>query len=103
LLFFNRELQSLVVVELKKGQFKPSYLGQLAAYLRILDDEEKLPSENPSVGIILCKKADKAYVDYVLQDYLKPMGVATYQQMQNRLRELLPPEEEMKRLLSDEQ
>ena len=103
LLFFNRELQSLVVVELKKGQFKPSYLGQLAAYLRILDDEEKLPGENPSVGIILCKKADKAYVDYVLQDYLKPMGVATYQQMQNRLRELLPPEEEMKRLLSDEQ
>ena len=102
LLFFNRELQSLVVVELKKGQFKPSYLGQLAAYLRILDDEEKLPDENPSVGIILCKKADKAYVDYVLQDYLKPMGVATYQQMQNRLRELLPPEEEMKRLISEE-
>lgn len=101
LLFFNRELQALVVVELKKGQFKPSYLGQLAAYLRILDDEEKLPEENPSVGIILCKKADKAYVEYVLQDYLKPMGVATYQQMQNRLRELLPPEEEMKRLIEE--
>ena len=102
LLFYNRELQSLVVVELKKGQFKPSYLGQLAAYLRILDDEEKLPNENPSVGIILCKKADKAYVEYVLQDYVKPMGVATYQQMQDRLRELLPPEEDMKRLLSEE-
>lgn len=101
LLFFNRELQSLVVVELKKGQFKPSYLGQLAAYLRVLDDEEKLPGENPSVGIILCKKADKAYVEYVLQDYLKPMGVATYQQMQNRLRELLPPEEDMKRLIEE--
>ena len=99
LLFFNRELQALVVVELKKGQFKPSYLGQLAAYLRILDDDERLPGENPSVGIILCKKADKAYVEYVLQDYLKPMGVATYQQMQNRLRELLPPEEEMKKLM----
>lgn len=99
LLFYNRELKSMVVVELKKGQFKPSYLGQLAAYLRILDDEEKLPEENPSVGIILCKKADKAYVEYVLQDYVKPMGVATYQQMQNRLKKLLPPEDEMKRLL----
>ena len=99
LLFYNRELKSLVVVELKKGQFKPSYLGQLAAYLRILDDEEKLPEENPSVGIILCKKADKAYVEYVLQDYVKPMGVATYQQMQDRLKKLLPPEDEMKRLL----
>lgn len=102
LLFFNRELRSLVVVELKKGQFKPSYLGQLAAYLRILDDDERLKEENPSVGIILCKKADKAYVDYVLQDYRKPMGVATYQQMQSRLRELLPPEEEMKRILEGE-
>ena len=101
LLFFNRELQALVVVELKKGQFKPSYLGQLAAYLRILDDDEKLSFENPSVGIILCKKADKAYVDYVLQDYLKPMGVATYKHMQDRLKELLPPEEEMKRLMSE--
>lgn len=101
LLFFNCELQALVVVELKKGQFKPSYLGQLAAYLRILDDDERLSFENPSVGIILCKKADKAYVDYVLQDYLKPMGVATYKHMQNRLKELLPPEEEMKRLMSE--
>ncbi len=99
LLFYNRELQALVVVELKKGEFKTSYLGQLAAYLRILDDDERLPGENPSVGIILCKKADKAYVEYVLQDYLKPMGVATYQHMQNRLRELLPPEEEMKQLM----
>lgn len=100
LLFFNRELRALVVVELKKGQFKPSYLGQLAAYLRILDDDDKLSFENPSVGIILCKKADKAYVEYVLQDYNKPIGVATYKHMQERLRELLPPEDEMKRLMS---
>jgi predicted nuclease of restriction endonuclease-like (RecB) superfamily len=100
LLFFNRELKALVVVELKKGAFKTGYLGQLAAYLRILDDDERLPGENPSVGIILCKDADKAYVEYVLQDYNKPMGVATYKVTQERLRELLPPEEEMKRLIS---
>ena len=99
LLFFNRELRSLVVVELKKGAFKPAYLGQLSLYLRILDDDERLPGENPSVGIILCKDADKAYVEYVLQDYNKPMGVATYKVTQDRLRELLPSEEEMRRLL----
>ena len=102
LLFFNRELRSLVVVELKKGEFKPSYLGQLATYLRILDDDEKLAGENPSVGIILCRDADKSYVEYVLQDYNKPMGVATYQVTQERLRELLPPEEDMKRLIEGE-
>ena len=65
----------------------------------ILDDDERLPGENPSVGIILCKKADKAYVEYVLQDYRKPMGVATYRQMQDRLRELLPPEKEILKLI----
>ena len=99
LLFFNRELQSLVVVELKKGAFKPAYLGQLAAYLRVLDDEEKLPHENPSIGIILCKDADKAYVEYVLQDYNKPMGVATYKTRQEMLKELLPDEKKLKELL----
>ena len=99
LLFFNRELQSLVVVELKSGKFKPAYLGQLATYLRILDDEEKLPNENPSIGIILCKDADKAYVEYVLQDYNKPMGVATYQTRQQQLKELLPDEEKLKNML----
>ena len=99
LLFFNRELQSLVVVELKNGKFKPAYLGQLATYLRILDDEEKLPNENPSIGIILCKDADKAYVEYVLQDYNKPMGVATYKMRQQQLKELLPDEEKLKKML----
>ena len=99
LLFFNRILKSLVVIELKKGSFKPAYLGQLAAYLRVLDDEERIEGENPSVGIVLCKDADRAYVEYVLQDYTKPMGVATYKSNQERLRELLPDEEEIKKLL----
>lgn len=102
LLFFNRELKSLVVIELKKGAFKPSYLGQLSTYLRILDDDERLQGENPSVGLILCKSADKAYVEYVIQDYPHPMGVATYQtkdDIQSRLDSVLPPKEEMLKLL----
>ena len=101
LLFFNRELNALVCVELKKGEFKTAYLGQLAAYLRILDDAEKLPNENPSVGVILCKEANKSFVEYVLQDYNRPMGVATYTTNIERLKELLPPEEEMKKLINN--
>ena len=100
LLFFNRILRSLVVVELKKGTFKPAYLGQLSHYLHVLDDDEKLKGENPPVGIILCKDADKTFVEYVLQDYQRPMGVATYQAGQKKLMELLPDEEEMKKLMS---
>ena len=102
LLFFNRELSALVCVELKDGPFKTAYLGQLAGYLRILDDEVRKPNENPSIGIILCKSANKRFVEYVIQDYDKPMGVATYKtsaDMDDRLKKLLPPVEDLEKLL----
>ena len=102
LLFFNRELSALVCVELKNGPFKTAYLGQLAGYLRILDDEVRKPNENPSIGIILCKSANKRFVEYVIQDYDKPMGVATYktsEEMDDRLKKLLPPVEDLEKLL----
>lgn len=101
LLFFNRELAALVCVELKDGPFRTSYLGQLAGYLRILDDEVRKPNENPSIGIILCKGANKKFVEYVIQDYDKSMGVATYKttaDMDERLKRLLPPVEELEKL-----
>ncbi len=99
LLFFNRILRATVVVELKKGAFKPSYLGQLSHYLHVIDDSDRLEWENAPLGIILCKDADKTFVEYVLQDYQRPMGVATYKTDQEKLKELLPDEEEMKKLL----
>lgn len=102
LLFFNRELTSLVAIELKTGAFKPAYLGQLNIYLRVLDDFVRKPNENPSIGIILCKSADKAYVEYAVRDYDKPMGGATYKtasDMPERLRKALPDMEELKKLL----
>lgn len=105
LIFFNRELNALVVVELKVGDFKPSYLGTLTTYLRILDDKVRKPHENPSIGIVLCKNANKKFVEYVIQDYQKPMGVATYTtagDMPEELRKALPDMEELKRVLSQE-
>lgn len=102
LIFFNRELNALVVVELKKGAFKPSYLGQLCTYLRLVDDQMRKPHENPSIGIVLCKSADKKYVEYVIQDYDKPLGVATYKtsdEMPEKLKQALPNIEELKKLL----
>lgn len=102
LLFFNRELSSLVAIELKTGPFKTAYLGQLNMYLRVLDDFVRKPNENPSIGIVLCKSADKAYVEYAVRDYDKPMGVATYKtasDMPERLRKALPDVEELKKLL----
>ena len=102
LIFFNRELNALVVIELKKGAFKSSYLGQLCTYLRLIDDQMRKPHENPSIGIVLCKSANKKYVEYVIQDYDKPLGVATYKisdEMPEKLKRALPDTEELKKLL----
>lgn len=102
LLFFNRELNCLVVVELKTGKFKSGYLAQLMTYLRILDDKVKKSHENPSIGIVLCKEANRSFVEYVMQDYDKPMGVATYttsKEAPEALKEALPDMDELKKLL----
>lgn len=104
LLFFNRHLNCLVAVELKRGKFKTSYLGQLQGYLSILDGFEKKPHENPAIGLILCKDMNKSYVDYVIQDYTKPMGVATYKtskDMSEELRKALPDIESLRKLLDN--
>lgn len=104
LLFFNRALNCLVAVELKTGKFKTSYLGQLQGYLSVLDGFERKPHENPSIGLILCKDMNRSFVDYVIQDYAKPMGVATYKtskDMSDELRKALPDVDALRRLLDD--
>ena len=104
LLFYNRELTCLVAVELKLGKFKPIYLAQLQTYLQVLDDDVRKPNENPSIGIILCQDVNKAYVEYVIQRYDSPMGVATYRtaaDMPENLRKALPDMEDLKRLISE--
>ncbi|MBQ9435158.1 MAG: DUF1016 family protein [Bacteroidales bacterium] len=98
LLFFNRDLNCLIAIELKTGVFKNIYLGELNGYLRLLDDYVRKPHENPSVGIILCKDVDKTYVEYMIQDYDKPMGVATYKtatDMPEHLRKALPDQKQL--------
>ena len=102
LLFFNRELNAMVVIELKTGEFKTSYLGQLMGYLTLLDEKVRKRHENPSIGIVLCKSANREYVEFMIRDYSKPMGVATYKtadEMPENLRKALPDIEELKRLI----
>ena len=106
LLFLNRELNCMVVVELKKGAFKPAYIGQLQTYMKVLDDKVRKPHENPTIGILLCKSANKAFVEYVIRDYNHPMGVATYktaEDMSDELRKALPDMDEMRKLLTGDE
>ena len=78
MLFFERNLQCLVALELKKDRFRPSDLGQLSFYLSALDKYVRKPNENRSIGILLCEDMKRTVVELAVQDYDKPMGVATY-------------------------
>jgi len=79
LLFFHRELQCLVVVDLKITDFKPAYLGQIEFYLEALDRDVKKEHEKPSVGIVLCKNKDEKVVEYSLSRSMSPTLVSKYQ------------------------
>lgn len=77
LLFYHRHLACLIGVDLKIGEFKPEYAGKMDFYLQLLDEQARLPKENPSIGIILCKSKDRLEVEYALRGK-RPMGVARY-------------------------
>ncbi len=79
LLFYHRLLQCLVAVDLKIGKFKPEYVGKMQFYLGALDEKIKLDSENPSVGLILCKSKNEEVVRIAMSKSISPMKVATYQ------------------------
>lgn len=102
LLFFNRHLQCLVAFELKRGKFKPGYAGQLNFYLNVLDDKVKLPHENPSIGIVLCKEKTNTVVEFSIRNIDKAMGVATYRttkEVPKEMKGILPDTAELVKLL----
>lgn len=78
LLFFHRELQCLVAIDLKIDDFKPEYLGKMEFYLEALDRDVKKPHENPSVGIILCKSRDEDVVEYALSRNMSSTMISEY-------------------------
>ena len=104
LLLYHRSLKSLVAIELKIGDFKPEYVGQLQFYLTALDKQVKLEDENPQIGIIICKNKNRTIVEYALNDTDKPIGVATYQiidSLPEKMKDLLPSPEEIEKRLKD--
>lgn len=105
LLFFNRDLNRLVAVELKRGKFKTAYRGQLSGYLSVLDEFERKPHEEPSIGIVLCRDMNEAFVNLVIRNYNSPMGVATYStadDVPREVRDALPDIDDLKALLEKE-
>lgn len=79
LLFFHRDLQCLVMFELKIEEFKPEFIGKLNFYLEALDRDVKRPHENPSIGILLCKEKNNEVVEYAMARNISPAIVAEYE------------------------
>lgn len=79
LVFYHLKLHCYVAIELKNGPFKPEYAGKLNFYLTALDEQVKMPEDNPSIGLILCKDRNNVVAEYALRDVGKPSGISRYE------------------------
>jgi predicted nuclease of restriction endonuclease-like (RecB) superfamily len=87
LLFYHLHLRCFVVVDLKKGDFKPEYAGKMNFYCSAVDDLLRHPQDASTIGLILCQTKDRILAEYALRDIHKPIGVADYE-----FTRALPPE-----------
>jgi predicted nuclease of restriction endonuclease-like (RecB) superfamily len=103
LLFYHRFLKCLVAIELKTVEFEPEFAGKMNFYLELLDEQEKQPDDNPSIGIILCPTKDNLEVEYSLRTSPKPIGVSEYKlthELPNKFIGKVPTAKELKQMLT---
>jgi predicted nuclease of restriction endonuclease-like (RecB) superfamily len=102
MLFYHVTLRCYIVIELKAGKFKPEYAGKLNYYLSAVDTQLRKTGDNPTIGILLCKKKNKIDVEYALRDINKPMGISEYRltdAIPESIKTQLPSIEEIEREL----
>jgi len=87
LLFYHLRLRCFVVVELKAVDFEPEFIGKLNFYLSAVDNQLKHPTDQPTIGLLICRRKSKFMVEYALRDVQKPIGITEY-----RLLDALPEE-----------
>lgn len=98
LLFYHLKLRCFVVIDLKKGDFKPEYAGKMNFYCSVLDDRVKHETDQPTIGLILCQTKDRILAEYALRDIHKPIGVSDYEltrSLPENLKSSLPTIEEI--------
>ena len=98
LLFYHLELRCYIVVELKAGEFKPEYVGQIGFYVTVVDELLKKEYDNPTLGLLLCREKNRVTVDWSLQSVSVPIGVSTYKlnnKLPKSILDKLPTEEEI--------
>nr|WP_240992329.1 PDDEXK nuclease domain-containing protein [Wolbachia endosymbiont of Culex quinquefasciatus] len=103
LLFYHLKLRCFIVIELKDNKFKPEYAGKMNFYLSAVDDLLKHETDQPSVGLILCKSKNDVLAKYTLKDMTKPIGLAEYritESLPENIKTALPTIEELEAELS---
>lgn len=95
------------MIELKVGDFDPSYLGQLGTYMAAVDDVLRHPEDKPTIGLLLCKTKNNVVAEYALRGYSAPIGVAEWktaitESLPAELESSLPTVEELEAELADE-
>ena len=104
LLFYHLRLRAFVVIDLKKGKFKPEYAGKLNFYCNVVNDRLKHPTDQPTIGLILCQERSRLQAEYSFAGIDKPIGIATYQltrALPKSIRSAMPTVEELEAELSE--
>lgn len=106
LLFYHLHLRCFVVIELKANNFKPEHTGQLGFYLAAVDDLMKKESDNPTIGILLCKSKSKIVAEYALRTMKAPIGISEYtlsKALPKELKSSLPTVEQIEMELNEKE
>lgn len=104
LLFYHLRLRAFVVIELKKGKFRPEYAGKLNFYCNVVNDHLKHPADQPTIGLILCQERSRLLAEYSFAGIDKPIGISTYEltrALPKELRSALPTVEEIEAELAE--
>ena len=102
LLFYHTELHCYIVIELKTGEFEAEYTGKLGLYISAINHQKKEESDNPTIGLLICKTKDNVEVQYSLEIINQPIGVSEYKLsklLPENYKSALPSIEEIEKLL----
>jgi len=79
LLFYHLTLRCFVVIDLKRGAFKPEYAGKMSFYCSVVNDRLRHGGDNPTIGLILCQQHNRVLAEYTLRGMDNPIGVSSYE------------------------
>lgn len=102
LLFYHLKLRCYVVIDLKRGDFKPEYAGKINFYCNVVDDQLRHKTDQPTIGLILCQQPNRVLAEYALRGVDKPIGVSSYEltrALPRNLESSLPSIEQIEREL----